>query len=113
MGKESIKLISTLIAYVVIYIALYKFDSWVQERMFGKFHKQYNFHGKTSTGMSFDEACDILGINKKDARKMSKNDLKKAYWAKAKEVHPDKPKGNEETFKNVKNAYDFVYANAA
>jgi len=106
------ELIGIIIAYFVVYIALWGLETWWKKRLFKRYYKHYNCNN-TSSGMSVDEACKILGISKSEFNKMTKNDLKKAYWKKAKEVHPDKPNGNEEMFKNVKNAYDFAYAQAA
>jgi len=59
--------------------------------------------------MTIKKACKILGINPKEFKKMTKEDLKKAYRKKAKEVHPDHG-GNSEDFRNVKDAFDFAYA---
>lgn len=62
-----------------------------------------------ANSMSVDEACKILGIKKKDLKKMSKQDVKKAYWKKAQEVHPDKTGNNDgKDFRNVNNAWDHI-----
>jgi len=107
--KETIKVI---VAYVVVYTAVYVTLTWLEKLMFRKaFQNAYNKeYQKQKSGMSVDEACKILGIKKKDLKKMSKDDLKRAYWKKAKAVHPDKPEGNENKFKETGNAWDFMKA---
>eukprot|EP01059_Diplonema_ambulator_P021131 TRINITY_DN35153_c0_g1_i1.p1 TRINITY_DN35153_c0_g1~~TRINITY_DN35153_c0_g1_i1.p1 ORF type:complete len:268 (+),score=35.93 TRINITY_DN35153_c0_g1_i1:61-804(+) len=46
----------------------------------------------------------ILGVN----RDVSEADLKKAYIKMAKQYHPDRPGGDDQMFKKVKEAYDLI-----
>ena len=115
--KETVKII---VAYIVVYAAIYCTLTWLQNlilrrQMKGAFggayerawREQFN---QNQSGMSVDEACKILGIKKKDLKNMSKDDLKRAYWKKAKEVHPDKPKGSDDLFKEAGDAWDYMKA---
>ena len=55
--------------------------------------------------MNFKQACDILGIEKKHTLEM----IKKAYYKKALQLHPDKG-GDETEFKLLHEAYQRVLA---
>lgn len=111
-------ILRTIIAYYVVYSALWKLDSFFQRKTYQRFHKKYqkyqhqnnNSNAYSAGGMTLDKACEILGIKKEDLKNMSKDDLRRAYWKKAKEVHPDKPNGSAEKFKDLNNAYDFAKA---
>jgi len=115
--KDYLKILA---AYLVVYFSIYCALSFV-ERLYmkryrkafeGAYRKAYNEKFNKSS-MNLDEACKILGIKKSDLKNMSKADLKRAYWKKAQEVHPDKPenKNDEETFKNVGNAWQWMKDN--
>lgn len=54
--------------------------------------------------MNYNKACEVLEISIKHFRE----DIKKAYFKQALKWHPDKPKGDEEKFKEIKEAYDFL-----
>lgn len=54
--------------------------------------------------MNYDKACEVLEIE----RKHLTESVKKAYFKQALKWHPDKPTGNEEKFKEVKEAYDYL-----
>ena len=60
------------------------------------------------SGMSFEEACDILGV-KED---VTEDELKAAYRVLAKKYHPDLNHGNKEEseslFKNLNNAMSYI-----
>ena len=57
--------------------------------------------------MDLQKACDILGITKEN---FTKKEVKKAYYQKALETHPDKNKihGSSERFAEVQNAYTYL-----
>jgi DnaJ like chaperone protein len=63
----------------------------IDELSYKKAKKQENnqnesANNKTNSEMSFDEACNVLGINTKS----SIDEIKIAYKTKVKEYHPDK-----------------------
>jgi DnaJ-domain-containing protein 1 len=119
MKKEN-QVLNTIIAYVVIYLVsfgigygisklIFMYHYRKQFNSFKDFYRSFKNRGSSSLGMSVEEACKILGIKKKDLKKMSKNDLKRAYWKAAQKSHPDHNSGqNDEEFKNVNNAYSFM-----
>jgi len=120
-GAQAI--VTVIMAYVLIYLVSYGVGYCISRLVwmyhfrkqhnnfkdfYENFKKQQWNNGSHSMGMSVDDACKILGIKKKDLKNMSKDDLKRAYWKKAQEVHPDKPSGSADTFKNVNNAYSHI-----
>ena len=120
--KEVVVGIAQLIlAYFVIYMVAFGVSfasSYLIDRVFnfyyrkryGKAYQRYNFNSRSNDnfcGMTVEQACKILGIKKKDLKKMTKDDLKKAYRAAAMKHHPDHG-GDEEVFKNVSNAFSFM-----
>jgi len=114
--KEWMKvLMAYLVVYFSVYCALTIIEKIYMKRyrkaFEGAYRKAYNEKFNGSSAMDLDEACKILGIKKSDLKKMSKADLKRAYWKKAQEVHPDKQTGNEEVFKNVGNAWQWMKDN--
>jgi DnaJ-class molecular chaperone len=58
--------------------------------------------------MDLQKACDILGITKEN---FTAKEVKKAYYQKALETHPDKNKveGSSEIFAEVQNAYTYLH----
>jgi hypothetical protein len=96
-----------IVAYIVVLGALYginKTINWFLNYLYRISQKQQKFEG-----MSVDEACDILGIKKKDLKRMTKSEIKSAFRKKAMEAHPDRG-GSDEEFRKVHMAYEFAYA---
>jgi len=68
-----------------------------------RFYKAPNTSRETS--MPEKEACRCLGISVGVFKKMGCNELLRCYRKRAKETHPDRG-GDEETFIEIKNAYE-------
>jgi hypothetical protein len=108
-SDELKKFFVILIAYFVLYMALFNMDkiyAWYYNWRYGKQYNNFNFN--FNKGMSVEKACEILGIKKDDLKKMSKAELKKAYWKKAQEVHPDHEGGSEDLFKDLGKAWNLM-----
>ncbi len=54
--------------------------------------------------MDYNKACEILGLNHEHLCK----DVKKMYFKQALRWHPDKYEGDDNKFKEIKEAYDFL-----
>jgi hypothetical protein len=63
-------------------------------------------------GRHWKRAAKAFGIRVNKLKKMSKDEIKKAYREKAKKNHPDHG-GNAEDFNNLSEAYQFAYAAAS
>tara|TARA_B100001093_G_scaffold457913_1_gene469992 strand:- start:3940 stop:4833 length:894 start_codon:yes stop_codon:yes gene_type:complete len=57
--------------------------------------------------MDYDEACEVLGICKKNTRDMVLTDGKKAYYKLALKFHPDKG-GDMDKFKEINEAWEII-----
>lgn len=81
---------------------------YVQARPSSSNHNHnHNYHTNSRGGASNrKQQClySLLGVSKT----CSPQDLKKAYRRAALRAHPDKPGGNEETFKQVSQAYEVL-----
>ncbi|KAJ3167012.1 hypothetical protein HK101_011846 [Irineochytrium annulatum] len=79
--------------------------------VFGRLHRPHlrsahrSFHS-THPSLAKKDPYDVLGVSKS----ASASEIKKAYYAKAKELHPDtnKEKGAQEKFVEVKDAYELL-----
>jgi hypothetical protein len=110
-NNELRKLALIFVAYFVLYLALFNIDrifTWYYTWKYGQKYNNKNNTNNFKTGMSVDEACKVLGISKEELKKMNKSQLKKIYWKKAQEVHPDHQSGNEDLFKNLGSAWDLL-----
>ncbi|KAL7420172.1 mdj1 protein precursor [Cryptotrichosporon argae] len=64
------------------------------------------FHASASSSASAKDPYEVLGV----AKDASTSDIKKAYYALAKKLHPDtnKEAGSAEKFHDIQNAYDIL-----
>jgi hypothetical protein len=104
-------LIAYMIVSTVIFGGMYCIEmapywkaKFINKLKIRKSKKDGTYKPKSGDTMSVKEACEILGIKKKDLKNMSKEDIKKAYKRKCQEIHPDKG-GDPDNFINLKNAY--------
>ena len=89
-----------------IIVSIYAIWGWFEYKKFKNFFKRSNY--KQNHAPKYKEKPeDILNVKKT----ASKNDIKKAYYRKAKETHPDHG-GTKEKFIKVQWAYETLYATA-
>lgn len=62
-----------------------------------------------STKDEWKKASKIFGVGVKVLKKMEKSEVKKMFRKMAMKMHPDHG-GNEKDFRNLRSAYEFVYA---
>lgn len=103
--------VAYMVVVTVVFGGLYVFEMipyWkaklVHKMKIRKSKKDGSYKPKAGDSMSLNEACKILKIKKKDLKKMSKADLKKAFRDRCQECHPDKG-GDPNEFINLQNAY--------
>ena len=106
--KEDLKRFAIIfLAYLAIAVMYYEFEKWMYRKMFRQFNKKYA-NNNNGQSMSIKRACEILGIKPEDLKKMSKDDLKKAYRKAAMKTHPDRNGNDGEAFKDVNNAWSYM-----
>lgn len=69
------------------------------------FKKSKNLFARAFATINFNkDYYKLLGLS----NTASKTDIRKAYLNLAKQYHPDSPKGNEEKFKDIGEAYEIL-----
>jgi len=69
---------------------------------------RYGNMKRKSVSNDWKKASKALGIRVKKLKKMSKREIKNVYRELAKKHHPDKG-GNADKFRNIHEAYEFVF----
>lgn len=69
--------------------------------------KAYQEAKKASEGMTVEEACKILGIDRNNLKNLKMEDLKKIFRQQAMKTHPDHG-GSNEAFRQTREAYERV-----
>lgn len=109
-------LVKLSVAYLTLCLAVWGFSALFEKFMImilksrlGE-RSQWYHDNPQNPRMSVGKACKILGIKKNDLKNMSKSDLKKVYWKKAQEVHPDHKGGDGDLFKDLGDAFSYMKA---
>jgi len=97
--------LSSILMILAIYVITYQ----IRKLFYRTFKAGFKFNNASiNKKEQWKKASKAFGIRVKNLKKMSKEEIKSTFRKLAKKTHPDLG-GNEEEFKNLYEAYRFVY----
>lgn len=79
---------------------------------FNYYQKRTRRESSENEESSWERASKAFKIKVEKLKRMTKDEVKRAYWKRAKKVHPDTTGKKSKKFIKLKDAYEFVYAAA-
>ena len=80
---------------------------------FNYYQKRTRRESSENEESSWERASKAFKIKVEKLKRMTKDEVKRAYWKRAKKVHPDTTGKKSKKFIKLKDAFEFVYAAAA